>query len=215
MMIGLPHPLHGSRQRLRFLVAGFGILFLSGCAVPGAPLPPSTGIPKFVGDLKAVRKGDTVSLTWTTPKETSDGVLIKKPGRMQVQRALSSGRDAELSFHTISEQTLEPTLKDDRAAEANAKDSLTELLQSGANEDFAFYSILAQSRSGKSVGLPNRVSIPLILALPTPQKVEAVAVPTGIQISWDQALPPKKESPFNIQYAYRIMRKEEAVNDSA
>src|SRR5262245_5028982 len=153
MRIVIPHPLHGSRQILRFLVAGFGILFLAGCAVPGAPLPPSTGIPKFVGDLKAARKGDTVTLTWTTPKETSDGVLIKKPGRMLVQRALSSGHDTDLSFQTISEQTLEPTLKDERAAVANAKDSLTELLRSGTSEDFAFYTILAQSSSGKSVGL--------------------------------------------------------------
>lgn len=214
MTIGFPHPLHSSRQVLRlFVVAGFGISFLTGCGVPGAPQPPSTGIPKFVGDLKAVRKGDTVTLTWTTPKETSDGVLIRKPGKMLVQRALASGKDAELSFQTVAEQTLEPTLKEARGAEATAKDSLTEVLR--GNAEFAVYSVVAQSRSGKSAGLPNRASVPLAPTLPTPQKVQAEPVPNGIRVSWDQAWPPKKESPFALQYVYRIMRKQEGANAAA
>lgn len=215
MTIGLPHPLHYSRQVLRlFAVAGFGILFLTGCGVPGAPQPPSTGIPKFVGDLKAARKGDTVTLRWTTPKETSDGVLIRKPGKMLVQRAASSGKDAALSFQTISEQNLEPTLKNDRGAEATATDSLTDLLHAGSSTEFAVYTVLAQSRNGKSAGLPNRASVPLVPTLPTPQKVQAEPVPTGIRISWDQAWLPKRESAFTLQFVYRIMRKLEGATDA-
>jgi hypothetical protein len=198
----------------RKLVAGFGILCLLGCGVPGPPQPPSTGIPKFVGDLKAVRKGDTVTLTWTTPKETSDGVLIRKPGKMLVQRALSSEKGAELNFQTVSEQTLEPTLKDDRAAQATAKDSLADVMRAGGNAEFAVYSVLAQSRSGKSAGLPNRASVPLVPTLPTPQKVQAEPVPAGIRVSWDQGWPPKKESAFTLQFVYRIMRKLEGANDA-
>jgi hypothetical protein len=200
---------------LRLLVvAGFGVLCLTGCGVPGAPQPPSTGIPKFVGDLKAVRKGDTVTLTWTTPKDTSDGVLIRKPGRMLVQRALSSGKDAELNFQTISEQTLEPALKNERGAETTAADSLTEVLRAGGNGEFAVYSVLAQSRSGKSAGLPNRASVPLAPTLPTPQKVQAEPVPTGVRVSWDQSWPPRKDSPFTLQFVYRIMRKVEGAADA-
>src|SRR5262249_7126520 len=150
------------------------------------------------------------TLTWTTPKETSDGVLIRKPGKMLVQRALASGRDTELSFQTIAQQTLEPTLKEARGAETMARDSLTDVLR--GNAEFAVYSVLAQSRSGKSTGLPNRVSVPLAPTLPTPQTVQAEPVPNGIRVSWDQAGPPKKESPFALQYVYRIMRKEEGAN---
>lgn len=203
---------------------GFGILekailllvvfSLTGCGVPGAPLPPSTGIPKFVGDLQAVRKGDTVTLTWTTPTETSDGELIRKPGKMLVQRALISAHDPALHFQTVSEQPLEPTLKDERAAQATAKDSLADLLRSGGAE-FAVYSVLAQNRSGKSFGLPNRATVPLVPTLPTPQKVQAEPVPTGIRISWDQGWPPKNATQINAQYVYRIMRKLEGANDSA
>lgn len=232
MAIVIPHPLRhnhvrtaqahsrgildfGKKQHYEgFVVLLLVVFSLTGCGVPGAPLPPSTGIPKFVGDLQAVRKGDTVTLTWTTPTETSDGELIRKPGKMLVQRALISAHDPVLHFQTVSEQPLEPTLKNERGDQATAKDSLTDLLRSGGAE-FAVYSVLAQNRSGKSFGLPNRVTVPLVPTLPTPQKVLAEPVPAGIRISWDQAWPPKNETQINTQYVYRIMRKLEGANDSA
>lgn len=232
MAIVIPHPLRhnhvrtaqahsrgirdfGKKQHYKgFAVLLLIVFSLTGCGVPGAPLPPSTGIPKFVGDLQAVRKGDTVTLTWTTPTETSDGELIRKPGKMLVQRALISVHDPVLHFQTVSEQPLEPTLKNERGDQATAKDSLTDLLHSGGAE-FAVYSVLAQNRSGKSFGLPNRATVPLVPTLPTPQKVQAEPIPTGIRISWDQAWPPKNETQINAQYVYRIMRKMEGANDSA
>ena len=214
MRIVIPHPLLCSRQILRLLaVAGFGILCLLGCGVPGAPQPPSTGIPKFVGDLKAVRKGNTVTLTWTMPTETSDGELIRKAGKMLVQRALSTGHDAELNFQVISELPLEPTLKEDRGDEATAKDSLTSLL-STTGAEYALYQVLAQSQSGKSFGLPNRVSVPLVLTLQPPQKVQVKAIAAGIRISWEQNVPAKRESRITTQYVWRVMRKQEGANDA-
>jgi hypothetical protein len=194
-----------------FILSG---VFLTGCGVPGAPQPPSTGIPKFVGDLKAVRKGDTVTLTWTTPIETSDGELIRKPGKMLVQRALSTGHDAELNFQPISEVTLEPTLKEERGEQASAKDSLTNILQSGSNTEYALYQVLAQNGNGKSFGLPNRVSVPLVLTLKTPEKVELATIPDGIRISWDQGVPPQKQSRTSVQYVWRVMRRLEGANDA-
>jgi len=187
---------------------------LSGCGVPGAPQPPSTGIPKFVGDLKAVRKGDTVTLTWTTPTETSDGELIHKPGKMLAQRALSSGADSQINFQTVSEVALEPALKEERNAEVTARDSLTELLRAGGSAEYALYQVLAQNRSGRSFGLPNRVSVPLVLTLATPQKVQVEAIPAGIRVGWDQSWPPKRESRISVQYAWRIMRNQQGANDA-
>jgi hypothetical protein len=260
MAIAIPHPLHCNPARTapaawsrgsgfqKKRCAGFGIAketmrfsrtiiillaavcALAGCGVPGAPQPPSAGIPKFVGDLKALRKGETVTLTWTTPSETSDGELIRKPGRMLVQRALIATRDAEPGFQTIAELPLEPALKDDRSQQATAKDPLGDLLRSstptganpprpgsagpGGNAEYAVYTVLAQSRGGKSFGLPNRVFVPLVLTLPTPQKVQAEPTPAGISISWDQAWPPRREPGLNAQYAWRIMRKQEGANEA-
>ncbi|MGC2694795.1 MAG: fibronectin type III domain-containing protein [Candidatus Angelobacter sp.] len=201
-------------MRFYSTIAILTLATLLGCGVPGAPQPPSLGIPKFVGDLKALRKGDTVTLTWTTPTETTDGELIRKPGKMLVQRALSSGPNSELHFQTISELPLEPTLKEERGAQVTAKDPLTDVLQSGGNAEFAVYSVLAQGRNEKSFGLPNRASVPLVLTLPAPSNVRAEPVPAGIAIHLDPAWAPKKESRLNVQYVYRIMRKQEGANDA-
>src|SRR2546430_1011515 len=103
---------------MRSLIAVLLLGTCLGCGVPGAPMPPSLDIPRFVGDLKAIRKGETVTLTWTTPAETTDGELIRKPGKLLVQRALTSGHDAELQFQTISELPLEPALKEGRGEQA-------------------------------------------------------------------------------------------------
>ena len=200
---------------MRLLIAIVFLLTLTGCGVPGAPMPPSLDIPKFVGDLKAVRKGETVTLTWTTPTETTDGELIRKPGKLLVQRALTSGHDAELHFQTISELTLEPALKEGRGDQVMAKDSLSELLRSGSAE-FAVYSVLAQGRNGKSFGLPNRASVPLAPTLSPPQKVSAEPVPAGIMIHWDEFGPPlAKDSRLPTQYAYKVMRRLQGSNDAA
>ncbi|HLK06396.1 MAG TPA: fibronectin type III domain-containing protein [Candidatus Angelobacter sp.] len=185
---------------------------LLGCGIPGAPLPPSADIPRFVGDLKAVRKGDTVTLTWTTPTETSDGELIRKPGKMLVQRALRSGPNSDLVFQTISELPLQPTLKEGRGDQATAKDTLANILHSGG-ADFAVYTVLAEGHNGKSFGLPNRVSVPLVPNLPPPQKVAARAVPTGVMISWEESGSAQPSPNAQTQYVYKLMRRLQGAKD--
>ena len=123
---------------------------LIGCGTPGAPLPPSLGLPKPVSDLQAVRKGDTVTLTWSAPTETSDGELIRKPGKMQLSRTVSSGGVSAGASQIITEVPLPPSLKEQQAAAPAAKDSLSSNLQQTSGGDFAVYAVLTQSRSGKS-----------------------------------------------------------------
>src|SRR6266567_7171981 len=84
---------------------------LIGCGTPGAPLPPSMGIPKPVGDLQAVRKGDSVTLTWSAPADTTDGELIRKPGKMQLSRTIS-GSAAAADRQTVADVPLPPALKE-------------------------------------------------------------------------------------------------------
>ena len=64
-------------------------LFLAtfGCAAPGPPQPPSLELPLPAADLKAVRKGDTVLLSWTLPTETTDGDGIHLAGPTRICRA--------------------------------------------------------------------------------------------------------------------------------
>ena len=47
-------------------------LMFTACATIGPPQPPSLDLPKPPTDLRAVRKGDRVILTWTAPTVTTD-----------------------------------------------------------------------------------------------------------------------------------------------
>jgi len=187
-----------------FIIALF-IGGLTSCGTPGAPLPPSLGIPKPVSDLRADRKGATVTLAWSAPSDTTDGVLIRKPGKMQLSRTVGT------TSSVIADLPLEPSLKQDQAPAPTATDSLTPLLIQGNAADFAAYSVIATSNSGKGAGAGNEVSVPLVPTADPPQRVSARAVPLGISLSWDQSWPPQNQTRLTTQFTYRIMRKQEGA----
>src|SRR5215470_17799686 len=93
-------------MRIPVLFIGMLAAALAGCGAPGAPLPPSLGIPKPVSNLQAVRKGDKVTLTWSAPTDTTDGELIRKTGKMRVTRTLAG------NVTQVVELPLTPALND-------------------------------------------------------------------------------------------------------
>ncbi|HEY5055752.1 MAG TPA: hypothetical protein VII58_06300, partial [Acidobacteriaceae bacterium] len=63
---------------------------LAGCASPGPPLPPSLNLPEIpvASGVSAVRTGATVTVRWTTPERTTDGLLIKGMVEAEVCREM-------------------------------------------------------------------------------------------------------------------------------
>lgn len=175
---------------------------LAGCGTPGAPLPPSLGIPKPVSDLRAVRKGDAVTLTWSAPTDTTDGELIRKPGRMLVSRTLAG------SVTQVAVVPLQPAVNDQQPPAPVASDSLAGLLQSPP-ADFAEYRVLSQSHSGRSDKSSNLAAVPMVPTPAAPQRLQALAVPQGVSLTWDAAWPPQNKTHLSAQYVYRIMRRAE------
>src|SRR5258708_6201129 len=66
------------------------IALLTGCASTGVPLPPSLELARPVSDLRAVRRGNTVYLTWSAPETTTDRHNIRHPGPTEVCRVLTT-----------------------------------------------------------------------------------------------------------------------------
>jgi hypothetical protein len=64
--------------------------FLSGCASPGPARPPSLNLPRLVTDLSAARTGDSVSLRWTTPEKTTDGLKVPPSMTAEICRQLAA-----------------------------------------------------------------------------------------------------------------------------
>lgn len=193
-------------MRTLSLTISVAVLALAGCGAPGVPLPPSTGIPKPVGNLQAARKGEGVTLSWSVPTDTTDGALIRKPGKMLVSRSVSGG-----PAETVAELPLEPALKDQQPPAPTAKDSLAGVLQKPAG-DFAVYTVLAQTASGKSAGASNRAPVPLVPTPGAPQRLQVVTVPLGVSLTWEQAWPPQNQTQMSVEYAYRVMRRVEGSN---
>src|SRR5689334_5695239 len=112
-------------MRLLGLMGLIAVSLLTACGTPGAPLPPSLGVPKPVSDLEAARIGFTVTLTWTNPSETTDGELIRKRGKVVIYRRLST----EASGQQVGEVALQPTLKEQQpGAKQTVTDSLSNVL---------------------------------------------------------------------------------------
>ena len=188
---------------MRLLSITLAFLALAGCGTPGAPQPPSANIPQKVKDLKAVRKGDTVNLSWSAPEQTTDGALVSKPGKMIVRRATTDSQNAV----TVAELPLQPAHKSQQAQGVAVKDSLTNLLQS-SSADFASYTVEALSGSGKSAGPSTAVAVPLVPVPSMPKDVQLKVVSQGVSISWMQYWPPQNRTRLTVQYVYRIMRSE-------
>jgi hypothetical protein len=177
------------------------LFFAVGCGTPGAPQPPSLNIPKPVRDLKAVRKGESVRLSWTAPSQTTDGALFRHGGKMLVHRSI-----AGQSSSNVGELPLLPAHKRQRSAAEEWKDSIADLLQSNS-ADFAIYTIEAVNNSGKSAGQSNSASVPLVLTPPAPTDLQARTVPQGVNLSWTQKWPPQGHTNLSVQFAYRVMRR--------
>ncbi|HEV2965001.1 MAG TPA: hypothetical protein VG649_24470, partial [Candidatus Angelobacter sp.] len=177
------------------------VLFVA-CGTPGAPQPPSLNIPKPITDLAAVRKGDTVTLSWTAPEETTDGTSVRHSGRMIVRRTVSDGGAAKV----VGEVPLVLAHKTQEAPVKSLKDSVGDLVTS-ASVDFVRYTVEAVNNSGKSAGQSNQAVVPLVLTPVPPKDIQVKPVPQGVSISWQQNWLPKKHTSLSTQYVYRIMRR--------
>src|SRR6202162_141426 len=67
-----------------------GLVWRTGCASVGPPEPPSLELPKAPSDLRAARKGDRVTLTWTIPARTTDRQRVRFLGKTRICRGVDS-----------------------------------------------------------------------------------------------------------------------------
>src|SRR5208337_1630960 len=74
----------------KFVASAALCVLLASCAQTGPPLPPSLELPKPPTDLRAVRKGNRVALSWREPTLTTDRQSVRYLGPTLVCRSLES-----------------------------------------------------------------------------------------------------------------------------
>ncbi len=146
---------------------------ITGCANPGPPSAPSLKLPRLVADLTAERVGDTVTLHWTMPRDTTDGLALKG----SVEAAICRSEGAAGTCQPLRKLGAKP------AAAVSDTDTLPAALASGAQRLLGYRVSLLNSK-GRSAGMSNEAYVLAGATLVAPREVSAVAAKRGVLLRW-------------------------------
>jgi len=190
------------------------LIILTACAAVGPPQPPSLELPKPPSDLRAVRKGDRVTLTWTVPTSTTDRQTIRSLGPTHVCR----GVQAQIARCGVPVGQVASTPATVKPATTSPKqrttttyvDVIPPRLLAGDPAAAITYAVEVSNASGRSAGLSNEVRVPAVNTLPPPDKFQAQVMGDGIQISW--AAPAASSAVQDrVTYRLRIYRRQDGT----
>jgi hypothetical protein len=188
-------------------------LMFTACATIGPPQPPSLELPKPPADLRAVRKGNRVILTWTAPSVTTDRQRARSVGPTRICRGVepnltqcgtpvgeAAAQPAAAANHTSSQKV-----------SRSYTDTLVAALQSDDPSSFVTYAIEVLNAGGRGAGLSNRVRVPLVRTLPPPREFAARVTGQGVVLTWANDAPAAGSAP--VHYLYRVFRRQEGSAD--
>jgi hypothetical protein len=132
-----------NRKLLIFSLALVLARIATGCGSPASPQPPSLNLPIPVTNLSAARSGNTVRLSWTMPKRTTDRVGLRHPVSVAVCRATETEPCTDVG-----------TLDVAPGAAGTYADILPSGLAQGPNRLLS-YEVFLRNHAGKSAGASN------------------------------------------------------------
>jgi hypothetical protein len=198
----------------KFFALVFAMIFLASCGNPRPPEPPELELPKTVRDLRAVRKGDQVSLSWTVPTKTVEAQTVRYLGPTRICRTLKS---AIQECGTPAGEAPAPDLsillaasRKGAAQSAHYVDSLP-VAQLSPAANF-IYAVEVLNDNQRSAGLSNQVSVSAAPTLPAPSGFQAHPSADGVVLSWNKSST-SAEAP-GLQHFYRIYRRQAKGQDA-
>lgn len=191
------------------------ILLLSTFAWAGVRGGVVGGIPRTqpaqsIRDLRAVRKGDKVTLTWSWPRELADGT--RSLGSTWVCRSISASASP-----STSESGCTPVGKVE-AGQSAAKlgtnsvaprftDTLDDKLEAADPPRFAIYHVELTAADGGGLASSNYASVSLAPAASLKQ-VNFSLDPIGVYLIWQEVV---ETDPAGVEFDCRIWRREKGA----
>ena len=204
----------------RLVFAAALCLLISGCAQTGMPLPPSLELPKPPSDLRALRKGNNVLLTWSEPRLTTDQESIRSLGPTEICRSTAADITAcGTPAATIPAPSVQPRKQKDKGKRQSKAipqafaDTLPASLVSDNPETDLTYAVEVLNRNARGAGPSNRVRVPAIRVLPAPADLAAELSEDGALLTWTSAGEPVTKP--GVQFRYRIYRRDEGSDKEA
>lgn len=184
-------------------------VFVIGCGTPGAPQPPSLRLPKPVEDLKAVRQGDKVYLSFTAPSKTTDEAGIRLPGTARICR----------NFRVLPSETCSNVVAElpSPAGPAEQKlkfvDDLSSMLKNN-RQDYVTYNVEVANELGRTAGPSNAVTVFLAPSLLPARDLTATLKEDGVTLQWT-GVPQPPAGNLQTRFLYRVLRSVKAAETSS
>ncbi|MGA7513392.1 MAG: hypothetical protein WBW46_10905 [Candidatus Sulfotelmatobacter sp.] len=185
------------------------LIWSTGCASIGAPLPPSLELPRPPVDLRAARKGSKVTLSWTIPPRTMDRQRVRYLGKTNICRSLNPTLTACGTPVGEAAPPADFARKNEAGGQkltASYSDTLPLDLQLHNTFGLATYAVEVLNRDGRGAGLSNQVHIPLAETLPAPTDFSAHVTAQGVVLTWTGALL-SLPNPNPLRCSYRVYRR--------
>ncbi len=184
---------------------------LCGCGTPGSPSLPSLQLTRPVDDLTASRRGNNVDLDWTMPRKNTDRTNPKHNPTTRICR--HSGTSLMGTCTVVAEvapPTPKPPQKEKDApppgpVRIHYVDKLPPQLEQENPDGFVMYAVEEVNQRGRSAGLSNQVSIPVVPTIGAPEKLTAAVSADGVTVSWSGPAP--TTPPPGVSFLYRVMRR--------
>jgi len=196
------------RSTPKLLLALGAPLVFTACATMAPPQPPSLDLPKPPSDLRATRKGDHTTLTWTVPSVTTDRKTIRSMGSTQICRGLQT-KLVQCGI-PVGEAAAQPTPVAPRSPKQKAARSYTDSLAGQLHADnpsaFITYAVEVLNADGRGAGLSNQVQVSLARTLPPPRDFAGHVTGQGVVLTWTNTLPVAGPTP-PLRYIYRVYRR--------
>jgi hypothetical protein len=220
-----PHLLFDIMENARIKSMFFVLVLwatLAWCGVPGGVAggikSASSPWAQPVRDLRAVRKGNKVTLTWSQPPTITDAQPAGRGlGVMKVCRSiLATPPDSLRPVNPITACAQSVGEVRPRAAaampagESHGKtrlqfiDTLSEQVEGAGASQFAVYSIEVEDGRGRSAGFSNPAAVSLAPTVP-PEALHFQLDVRGVYLIWTQDT--ENQTP-SLQFDYRVYRRE-------
>jgi len=199
--------------RSQTAVIAMATLVAIGCGSPGVPLPPSLEVTRPVSDLRATRKGNRVTLTWSPPTQTTEQRNLKRAQTVEICRGFAAMKQCGVPVAKIPFP--KPAVKQTQRAQQETYTDELPANPSEASEAIAniYYGVSIVNSYRRSAGLSNQVQVPAAPTLGPPENLQAQLTRDGVKLSWN-TIPNPPNIP-NLRFAYRIYRREVGTQSNA
>jgi hypothetical protein len=202
-------PVRMTRSALPLLLALGATLIFTDCATIAPPQPPSLDLPKPPQDLRATRKGNRVTLTWTVPTMTTDRQTMRSVGATQICRSPADQlKECGTPVGQVAPVALATAEAPGKKVTTSYNDTLPPATENANPSGHITYAVEVLNHANRGAGLSNQARVLLAPTLAGPQDFAARVTKDGVVLSW-AGIPSPQGNPATLHFLVRVSRRDE------